>query len=104
MNVAKAHHPQVSAVIPSYDSAEFFPDAIEFALSQDIAPEVVVVVTARRIIRQTQLDGTLKEERLDMFGSRTGVQPPHEIPARELRRQTTLQSWTQTMLSLPTLK
>src|SRR5437660_12792554 len=43
MNVAEHHYPQVSVVIPSYNSAEFLPDAIESALRQDIALEVIVV-------------------------------------------------------------
>lgn len=43
MKVTKGHYPQVSVVIPTYNSAEFLPDAIESALSQDILPEVIVV-------------------------------------------------------------
>lgn len=43
MNVTKRHYPQVSVVIPTYNSAEFLPDAIESALSQDIESEVIVV-------------------------------------------------------------
>jgi len=43
MNIADHHCPQVSVVIPSYNSAEFLPDAVESALRQDIALEVIVV-------------------------------------------------------------
>jgi len=43
MNVTAAHCPQVSVVIPSYNSAEFLAEAIDSALNQDIAAEVIVV-------------------------------------------------------------
>jgi glycosyltransferase involved in cell wall biosynthesis len=43
MDVTEGRCPQVSVVIPSYNSAEFLPEAIDSALSQDVAPEVIVV-------------------------------------------------------------
>lgn len=43
MNLSEGNRPQVSVVIPSYNSAEFLPEAIDSALSQDIVPEVIVV-------------------------------------------------------------
>lgn len=43
MNIVDVHAPQVSVVIPTYNSAELLPEVIESALRQDVPVEVIVV-------------------------------------------------------------